>query len=109
MLLHPDENSLISINEVEKMVNTIIPLYSEKKNERGSIFYDKNQMRFTFTPSPPSTISKDSKQEKNKIASDVLNNLSLEKLSELKFLYHSTDRNNKKVVDYNKLLKSLIT
>lgn len=105
-LLHPDENDLISNIEVEKLINTIIPLYSEKKNnERGSIFYDKTQLRFTYSPLPV-LAQGSSKQEKHKIASEVLNNLSLEKLSELKFIYLSSDRNNRKLVDYKKILAS---
>jgi len=104
--LHPDENGLISSNEVEILVNTIIPIYAEKKEGRGSIFYDKKQFRFTYSPEPLSNISQNSKPENNKIASGILNNLSLEKLSDLKFIYHSADKNNRKFVEYGKLLKS---
>ena len=104
-ILHPDENNLISVNEVEKLVNTIIPLYAEKQENRGSIFYDKNELRFTYTPLPISHISQNTKIDKNKIASNILNNLSLEKLSDLKFIYHSADKNNKKFVEFARLLK----
>lgn len=102
-LLHPDENGLVSSNEVEKLVDTIIPIYAEKKETRGSIFYDKEALRFTYSPN---VVRNRSPTEKNKIASDVLNNLSLVKLSDLKFIYHAADKNNRKFVEYDKLLKS---
>lgn len=107
-ILHPDENGLISSNEVENLVNTIIPIYAEKQENRGSIFYDKNEFRFTYTPIAMTNIRKSNKKEENKIASDIMNNLTLEKLSDLKFIYHSTDKNNRNFVDYRKLLASYI-
>ena len=104
-LLHPDENGLVSSNEVEKLVDTIIPIYTEKKETRGSIFYDKEALRFTYSPNMVTNPSPTG-PEKNKIASDVLNNLSLVKLSDLKFIYHAADKNNRKFVEYDKLLRS---
>ena len=103
-ILHPDENGLISMNEVEKLINTIIPICADKQENRSSIIFDPKEQKFV----PVSQISQNSKiqTEKHKIASGVLNALSLEKLSDLKFIYHSADKNNRKFVEYGKLMKS---
>lgn len=103
--LHPDENNLISSKEVEKLIMMIMSLNDEKK-DRTSIIYDKSQMRFTQSPNLGSGLSQNQNEENTKIAHDVLNGLSLEKLTDLKFIYHSADKNSKKFVGYEKLMKS---
>lgn len=102
-MLDHDNDGLITLSEVEQLLNTILPAYEESlaqpvetndSSNRGSLFFDPTQKRFTYARS---------KDNARKIASEILNNLSLDKISELKYIYHLADKENKGFAEFSRL------
>ena len=110
-MLDHDFDGLLSLSEVDQLLTTILPAYEESINpvqnddnssNRGSLYFDISQKRFTYAR------TKMPDADKHKIGSSVLNSLSLDKISELKYIYQMADRENKGFAEFERIRSSKI-
>lgn len=111
---HGDGTNFISRIQVQNLIETILQMYTEKakQNNRGSIYFDINEGRFSFNPNAPKNLndieenSPKSPKRRHRIPNEIRENLSLDKISELKFLFQSADKNKRKIVEFSKIKKT---
>lgn len=102
-MLDHNNDGFLNFNEVEQLLNTILPVYEESlttetTNEnfnRGSLFWNPSQKKFTY--------ERNKGKDAAKIASSILNNLSLDKISELKYIYHLADKDKKGFAEFERI------
>ena len=108
-MLDHDYDGYLCLSEIDQLLNTILPVYEESlnpvesndnSNNRGSLYFDSVQKKFTYARIQ----NKDG--DKRKIGSSLLNTLSLDKLSELKYIYHMADRENKGFAEFSRIQNS---
>lgn len=111
---HGNGNNFISRIEVQSLIETIFLMCAEKQkqNNKGSIYFDINEGRFSFNPNTPTNLNNieesipKSPKRIRKIPNEIRENLSLDKISELKFLFQSADKNKRKIVEFSKIKKA---
>ena len=110
-MLDHDFDGYLSLSEVDQLLGTILPAYEESfscplENDespnpnRGSLYFDSTQKRFTYAR------VKENNADKRKIGSSFLNSLSLDKISELKYIYHLADKDNKGFAEFDRIKNS---
>jgi Ca2+-binding EF-hand superfamily protein len=108
-MLDHDYDGYLSLSEVDQLLATILPAYEEsispsqieENSNRGSLYFDATQKRFTYAR------TKMGDADKHKIGSSILNSLSLDKISELKYIYQMADRENKGFAEFDRIKNSI--
>lgn len=108
-MLDYDHDGYLTFSEIDQLLTTILPAYEESlspaqgeepTSNRGSLYFDVSQKRFTYAR------TKQPGGDKRKIGSAILNTLSLDKMSELKYIYQMADRENKGFAEIERIRSS---
>lgn len=107
-MLDHDNDGFLNLSEIDQLLDTILPAYEESISveepsenlNRGSLYFDSTQKRFTYMR------TKEKEPDRHKIGSSILNSLSLDKISELKYIYHLADLDNKGFAEFERIINS---